>query len=139
MRVVPELYCFDIQRSKDFYVNILGFRVKYERPSEAFVFLTRYGVDLMLEGLNSDGRRWITGALEYPLGRGVNLQWDTSDIDLLFSHVKSHAPDSIYLTIERKEYACDGESVIQKQFVVQDPNGYLIRFCENETESLTPA
>ncbi|MCL9774465.1 bleomycin resistance protein [Vibrio methylphosphonaticus] len=134
MRVVPELYCFDIQRSIDFYVDVLGFRVKYQRPSEAFVFLTRHGVDLMLEGLNGDGRRWITGALEYPLGRGVNLQWDTDNIDAFYAHIKQHAPTSIYLPIERAGYLCDTETVTQKQFVVQDPNGYLIRFCESNTQ-----
>ncbi|MFH4559091.1 VOC family protein, partial [Vibrio diabolicus] len=32
LRVVPELYCFDINVSKAFFTDILGFSIKYERP-----------------------------------------------------------------------------------------------------------
>jgi len=53
LRVVPELYCMDIDASKYFYVDILGFSIKYQRLEEQFLFLTLDGVDLMLEGLNS--------------------------------------------------------------------------------------
>ncbi len=36
----------------------------------------------MLEGLSGDSRKWGTGALESPLGRGVNFQWDVTSVDL---------------------------------------------------------
>lgn len=131
LRVVPELYCLDIEVSKSFFVEVLGFSVKYERPEEAFAYLTLDGVDVMLEGLNGDSRKWITDKLEVPCGRGVNFQWDVSDIDTLYQQVSDQSKASIYLTLESKSYSCDDRVVIQKQFIVQTPDGYLFRFCQD--------
>ena len=131
LRVVPELYCLDIEVSKSFFVEVLGFSVKYERPEEAFAYLTLDGVDVMLEGLNRDSRKWITDKLEVPFGRGVNFQWDVSDIDTLYQQVSDQSKASIYLTLESKSYSCDDRVVIQKQFIVQTPDGYLFRFCQD--------
>lgn len=66
-------YCVDIDVSKHFYVDILGFSIKYQRPEKQFLFLTLGGVDLMLEGLNSEGRKWLTGDMNTPFGRGVKF------------------------------------------------------------------
>jgi len=35
-KLVPELYCSNIERSLAFYVNVLGFSVRYARPEERF-------------------------------------------------------------------------------------------------------
>jgi len=131
LRVVPELYCLDIDVSKHFYVDILGFSIKYQRPEEQFLFLTLDGVDLMLEGINSVGRKWLTGDMNTPFGRGVNFQWDAVDIDNIYDRIKSLSPSSIYMELETKTYQCNDELATQKQFIVQDPNGYLFRFCED--------
>ncbi|MEZ8583649.1 bleomycin resistance protein [Vibrio cyclitrophicus] len=131
LRVVPELYCLDIEVSKSFFVEVLGFSVEYERPEEAFAYLTLDGVDVMLEGLNGDSRKWITDKLEVPFGRGVNFQWDVSDIDTLYQQVSDQSKASIYLTLESKSYSCDDRVAIQKQFIVQTPDGYLFRFCQD--------
>ena len=131
LRVVPELYCFDINVSKAFFVNVLGFAVKYERPEEEFAYLTLDGVDLMLEGINSDSRKWMTDKLEAPLGRGINFQWDVKDIEALYRSVKSLAADAIYLQLESKSYECGNKIAVQQQFIVQTPDGYLFRFCQD--------
>ena len=39
------------------------------------------------------------------------------------------APDSIFLEMETKSYKCGDQIADQKQFIVQDPDGYLFRFC----------
>ncbi len=38
--LVPELAVFDWSRSRDFYVELIGLDVLYERPEEGFSFLT---------------------------------------------------------------------------------------------------
>ncbi|MCE0556382.1 VOC family protein [Motilimonas sp. E26] len=129
LKLVPELYCADIEVTKKFYTEVFGFEVKYERIEEQFVYFTLGGVDIMAEGIAGVGRRWLTGEMEKPFGRGVNFQWDVADIDDLYSRVKASAPDSIYLELETKEYQCADLVAIQKQFIVQDPDGYLFRFC----------
>lgn len=131
LRVVPELYCFDIRVSQSFFVDVLGFSVKYERPEEEFACLTLDGVDLMLEGIDSNTRKWVTGKLELPLGRGVNFQWDVGNIDSLYGRVCDKAEAAIYLPMESKSYQCGRVASVQKQFIVQTPDGYLFRFCQD--------
>uniref|UniRef100_UPI00262C2E46 VOC family protein n=1 Tax=uncultured Vibrio sp. TaxID=114054 RepID=UPI00262C2E46 len=104
---------------------------KYERSEEEFAYLTLNGVDLMLEGVNSNTRKWITGELEFPLGRGSNFQWDVENIDFLYQRVCNKAPGAIYLAIESKSYLCGSNTSSQKQFIVQTPDGYLFRFCQD--------
>ncbi|MEH0690906.1 VOC family protein [Vibrio cholerae] len=131
MRVVPELYCNDIDASKEFFVDVLNFQIKYERPEEQFAYLTLDGVDLMLEGLSSSSRKWLTGNMDLPFGQGVNFQWEVSDIDRLFERVSRLAPNSVYMQLESKAYKCGSRQVEQKQFIAQSPDGYLFRFCQD--------
>lgn len=128
-KLVPELYCEDIEVTKKFYVEVFGFEVKFERIEEQFAYFTLDGVDIMAEGIHGIGRRWLTDKMEKPFGRGVNFQWNVSEIDDLYSRVKASVPDSIYLEMETKEYQCAEHLAVQKQFIVQDPDGYLFRFC----------
>lgn len=137
MRVIPELQCTDIEATKRFYVKVLGFEVRFERPEERFAYFTREGVDLMSEELYGPGRRWHTGDMELPLGRGVNLMWEVSDTESLYQRVKELSADSIYLHLENVSYECGGRTITQKQFVVQDPDGYLFRFCDELKELAT--
>jgi catechol 2,3-dioxygenase-like lactoylglutathione lyase family enzyme len=47
--LVPELDVTDLNRSRSFYLDVLGFTMRYERDSEAFVYLAREGAELMLQ------------------------------------------------------------------------------------------
>lgn len=76
------------------------------------------------------GKRWITGDLELPFGRGVNFQWEMQDSEGIYQRVKALKPESIYLELESKSYLCGDKTIEQDQFIVQDPNGYLFRFCK---------
>ena len=129
LKLIPELYCSDLELTKKFYVDILGFSIDFERHDDQFVYFTLDDVDIMIECLSGPDRKWITGSLEKPYGRGVNFMWDVIDVDPIYERVKSKAPSSIYLDIEVKSYQCGEELFTQKQFIVQDPDGYLFRFC----------
>lgn len=64
--LVPELSVSDINKSKNFYINILGFHLEYERLEDKFAFLSYGESQIMLEEING---YWNTGELQYPLGR----------------------------------------------------------------------
>lgn len=49
MKIVPELYCSNIEATRKFYTEILRMNIKYERPRENFIYFTRAGVDPMVE------------------------------------------------------------------------------------------
>jgi catechol 2,3-dioxygenase-like lactoylglutathione lyase family enzyme len=39
--LVPELYVSNLSVSLEFYLDVLGFRVEYERPEDRFAALSR--------------------------------------------------------------------------------------------------
>ena len=53
------------------------------------------------------------------------------DIDNIYGRIQSLSPSAIYMALETKTYECNDQLATQKQFIVQDPNGYLFRFCED--------
>ena len=128
-KLVPEIYCSDIEATKNFYVNAFGFEIKYERQEEQFSYFTLNGVDIMAEEISDERRCWVTDDMKKPFGRGVNFQWDVAEIEKMYLRIKAMAPDSIFLEMETKSYKCGDQIVVQKQFIVQDPDGYLFRFC----------
>lgn len=122
--LIPELSVTDIDKTKAFYVDVLGFRVAYERPENKFVFVAKEDNQMMLEEVN---HHWNTGELEYPFGRGINFEMTVADVDSLYNDIidKGITP---FKTMETVTYKCGEENVKQKQFLVQDPDGYLLRF-----------
>jgi catechol 2,3-dioxygenase-like lactoylglutathione lyase family enzyme len=131
VKIVPELYVQSIDDNLAFFIDILGFSIKYQRQEEQFVYLTREGLDLMLEGVEGNSRKWLAGALEPPFGRGINFQWDVTDIETLYSKVQSECSDLIFLPKETKLYQVNDQNITQVQFIVRSPDGYLFRFCED--------
>ena len=124
-KLVPELYCSDIERSLRFYLDILGFRIAYQRPEERFAYLVREGAELMIE--QPTGRVWLTGELTQPYGRGVNFQIRASDVDELHARCQAQCC-RIFLPLEEKWYRREDTLLGCRQFIVQDPDGYLLRF-----------
>ena len=134
--LTPELSCTNIKVSLAFYIEILGFTIQYQRPEDGFAMLVRQGSRLMLDQISPPevtvGRRrtWISGSLEYPFGRGINLQMETDKVDELYATVQK-AGAKIFLPMEEKWYRRDDVLLGNRQFMVQDPDGYLLRFFEH--------
>ena len=133
--LIPELCCSDINLSLSFYLDILGFKIQYSREEEGFAMLERQGARIMLDEIKihpatGTNRTWIAGSLEKPFGRGINLEIKTLDVDKLYDRVhKSGA--TIFLPIEEKWYRADDVEVGNRQFIVLDPDGYMLRFAED--------
>lgn len=127
--LVPELYCSDIGKSLDFYCKVLGFSIMYDRPEAKFAFIQREGVQLMLEELTEKDRKWLSGPLEKPFGRGANFQMTTNAIDELHESLRAQGVP-FFQDMEEKWYRRATDTVGNKQFVIQDPDGYLLRFSE---------
>ncbi|MEQ9635008.1 MAG: VOC family protein [Devosia marina] len=126
--LVPELSVSDIAASRRFYCDVLGFAVRYERPEEGFAYLAFGPAELMLDQIG-EGRDWITGPLVPPLGRGVNFQIEVTEIDPICTRIEAAGID-LFQPIETRTYRTARDQVTQRQFCVQDPDGYLLRFCE---------
>jgi catechol 2,3-dioxygenase-like lactoylglutathione lyase family enzyme len=129
-KIVPEFYCSDFQRSLTFYGEVLGFTVRYSRPEERFAYLDLDGAELMIEQTTDPSRTFVPGELHFPFGRGMNLQIEVMDADFLYERVLC-AGIPLFLPIEDRWYRRDNEEDGNRQFVVMDPDGYLLRFWHN--------
>ena len=124
-KLIPELTVFSIEETKYFYLNILGFKLEYERTEDNFIFVSFENSQFMFEELHDDG--WNIGELEYPLGRGINFSIKVKDIDTLYDKVISHNIIP-FRKIMISNYRVGDKINQQKEFLIQDPNGYLLRF-----------
>lgn len=121
--LIPELSVSNIEISKKFYLN-LGFKIKYERKEEKFCFLQLEGNQIMIEENNDN---WNTGKMEYPYGRGINLSMAVSNIEKMYEILKEKNI-KFFLDLEIHEYRIDDKISYDKEFLIQDPDGYLLRF-----------
>ena len=122
--LIPELTVTDLERTRQFYVEILQFHVEYERPENKFLFLALENNQMMFEQENGN---WTVGALEYPFGRGINFEMTVSDVDGLYQRVIA-AGIKPFREMKVSRYRNGDEDIVQKEFLVQDPDGYLLRF-----------
>lgn len=125
-RMVPELLVSDLPRSLAFWRDLCGFGVVYQREEEGFVFLDLEGAQFMLEEVRG-GENWITGPLEAPRGRGINFEIKVASIDALLARLQA-AGWPLYRARQERWYRSNDIEIGVHQFLVQDPDGYLLRF-----------
>lgn len=126
-KLIPEISVSDFERSLRFYRDILGFRIEYERKESEFAMLSLQGSQIMIEKMNDN---WKTAELEYPFGRGINLQIEVDDIKKVLNNIrKNNYP--IFTELQDNWYRKDDILLGNREFLVQDPDGYLLRFAED--------
>jgi catechol 2,3-dioxygenase-like lactoylglutathione lyase family enzyme len=126
-KLVPELLVSDFVASLDFYVRIIGFAVRYDRPAEMFAYLDLDGAELMIE---QETDFWLTAKREKPYGRGINLQIEVNDLDGILAQL-SAAGIPLFRPVEEAWYRAGDHYAGNRQFLVQDPDGYLLRMFQD--------
>lgn len=128
-QLIPELSVSDFRKSVKFYTEILGFVIEYKHEEEDFAFLRLGKCQIMIDEIGK-GRTWKTGKFEHPLGRGINFQIEVRNIKPLLQILKKHKV-KLFVEPEEKWYRIGKKKAGNKQFLVQDPDGYLLRFYED--------
>jgi len=126
-KLIPELSVSDFEKSLTFY-KALGFNLDYSRKD--FAFLSLEGSQLMIQQANDT---WKTAELIRPYGRGINFQIEVKDINSILGKIKL-ANYKIKFPLKENKYAVKKNVVIQKEFLIEDPDGYLLRFCQEIKE-----
>ncbi len=121
--LIPELTVSNIEESKRFYTN-LGFKIVYERIENKFCFLQLEKNQIMIEEKNGN---WNTGELKYPYGNGINISMQVSDVEKMFNDLKE-SKQKFFLELEVHKYRVGKKFFEDKEFLIQDPDGYLLRF-----------
>ena len=121
--LIPELSVSDINKSKEFYLKI-GFIIKYERKENKFCFLELEDNQIMIEENNDN---WNTGDMEYPYGRGINISMQVSDVNKMYNDLKDKKI-KFFKELEIHTYRVNDIDYNDTEFLIQDPDGYLLRF-----------
>lgn len=129
--LIPELRVFDLEKSKKFYTEILGFKVEYLRSDFAMVVLGECQIMLQQLTLPSVKGSWnVTDDMKYPLGRGINFQIILPDIMPIYNSLKQNNVP-IFIDMLVSHYKENNIVYNVKEFLVQDPDGYLLRFQQD--------
>lgn len=124
-RLIPELLVSSIEASKVFYVKQLGFTIEYERREDDFALISYEGSQFMLE--QDHAIAWITGELGSIRGRGINFQIEVDCLDTVIAKIETN--DLPYFRKpEEQWYRINTIEEGVKELLIQDPDGYLLRF-----------
>ena len=124
-KLTPNLVVSDLQRSLEFYRDVLGFTVEMKVPDEpphVFASVQCGPVEIFLNALES-------AAAEYPafktrsIGGTLTLFIDVVGIRQVYESLKSRV--RVVMPLEKKWYGVT-------EFAFEDPDGYIITFAERE-------
>lgn len=127
-KIIPELSVSNLEKSLKFYQTI-GFKIEYERVENKFVFLSLGEIQFMLQEISNEDK-WDVAPLKYPFGNGINFQLEVENVDKIYCLLKENNY-KIAFEMEENWYRQDDKLLGNKEFLVQDPDGYLIRFSED--------
>ena len=113
----------NIEVSKEFYTKI-GFEIKYERPEDKFCFLELENNQIMIEEENGN---WDVGQLTYPYGNGINISMSVKNVENYYKKLKKKGI-KMFLDLEVHSYRENNKVHHDSEFLIQDPDGYLLRF-----------
>jgi hypothetical protein len=112
-----------------FFYTAAGFSVRFRRDEPPFAYLEMGKAQIMLEQQHAKG--WNVEPLDRPLGRGINFQMEVVDANATLSSLLAlgfspfrAVKDTWYAVSEQFEKG-------QREFLVQDPDGYLLRFAQH--------
>lgn len=126
--IIPELSVTNLEKSLEFYI-MLGFRIEYERVEDKFVFISLGKIQFMLQEI-SENDKWEIEPLKYPFGNGINFQLEVENLEEIYNKLKT-SNYKIAFEMEENWYRKDNELLGNKEFLVQDPDGYLLRFSKD--------
>ena len=127
---MPELYVSDFKKSVDFYTNILGFKLEYQRKNPLFAFFSYFDAQLMIQELVAGEKEAMQ--LEHPFGRGINFEIDTPDLSVLIASLeKNNYPIARGIKENWRDVGEKGSRNGSKEILVNDPDGYLLRFNQH--------
>jgi catechol 2,3-dioxygenase-like lactoylglutathione lyase family enzyme len=127
-KLVPELTVTQLAASLQFYVDVLGFVVLFTRDDPPFAYLEFEGAQFMLEELHEGG--WRTGDLVKPYGRGINFQIECVDAAAIYDKIVT-AGYTCFRPLNETWYPVNTIEMGAREFLVQDPDGYLLRFSQD--------
>lgn len=125
--LMAEMMVTDYPRSLSFWTGSLGFAVAFERPAQKLACLVHPdGAQVMIYQRDGD---WETGPMDVPYGRGAVIQVYVRDADAMADAIRA-ARVQFYVAPREKWRDWGDRLGGQREFLVQDPDGYLVMVAQ---------
>ena len=132
---MAEMMVHDYPRSLAFWTGPMGFTPAFTRPAQKLACLTHAGgAQIMIYERDGD---WETGPMEAPFGRGAVIQIYVNDAAAMATAITA-ANIPLYVPLRDKWRDWGDRLGGQREFLVQDPDGYLIMIAQRIGERPLP-
>ncbi|CUK04057.1 Glyoxalase-like domain protein [Ruegeria denitrificans] len=130
--LVPELWCTDFEKSMAFYTETIGFEVAQQRGQDPHAYLSLNQAQIMIAHWTIDGswEPWFPKSMERPFGRGINFQFMVDNVQDLYDRVRAKGIKPFVEIHDAEDWKTDCMDT-RRQFIVLDPDGYLLRFAQS--------
>ena len=125
-KLTPNLIVADVQRSIDFYRDVLEFTVSQTVPEQGpfvFAIVQRGGVEVFLNA-PEPARAEYPALAEREIGGTLTLFIHVKGVHAAHEQLKNRVP--VVMPLEKKWYGVT-------EFAFTDPDGYVITFAEGES------
>ncbi len=121
--LMAEMMVDDYPRSLAFWTGPMGFDLAFTRPAQKLACLVHPdGAQIMIYERDGD---WETGPMLPPFGRGMVVQVYVADVDAM-ARAMTRAGVPFYVEPREKWRDWGDRMGGQREFLVQDPDGYLV-------------
>jgi lactoylglutathione lyase len=127
-KLTPNLMVEDVDRTVDFYRDVLGFTLAATAPEQRpfdWAMVTAGGAELMFQSRASLGSE-VPTLRDREIGGALTLYVEVEDIEALYNHVKDQLP--IVVDLHDTFYGA-------REFTAQDCNGYMLGFAGRATHA----
>lgn len=125
--LIAEMMVQDYSRALAFWTGPMGFVPLFTRPAQKLACLEHPGgAQVMIYQRDGD---WETGPMEAPFGRGMVVQVFVPDVEAT-AHAMIAAGIAFYVPLREKWRDWGDRLGGQREFLVQDPDGYLIMVAQ---------
>lgn len=121
--LIAEMMVQDFPKSLAWWTRLMGFSPVFSRPAQKLAMLQHPGgAQVMIYERDGD---WETGAMEPPFGRGAVVQVQVADVTAAHAGFAT-AGHAFYVDLREKWRDWGDRLGGQREFLVQDPDGYLV-------------
>jgi catechol 2,3-dioxygenase-like lactoylglutathione lyase family enzyme len=124
-KLVPNLVVSDLQRSLEFYRDVLGFTIAMKVPDEAphvFAGLQSGLVEIFLNAVESAAAEY-PAFKDRPIGGTLTMFIEVDRVREIYESLKLQV--KVVMPLEKKGYGVT-------EFAFEDPDGYIITFAQQE-------
>ena len=125
--LICEMMVRDYPTSLGWWTGLIGMQTVFTRPNQKLALLQHPdGAQVMIYERDGD---WEVGPMEPPYGRGAVIQVFVGDVTAVHARFDA-AGHALYVPLREKWRDWGDRLGGQREFLVQDPDGYLVMVAQ---------